>query len=398
MTDAILSLVSGEGYVPMSEDDIAELLELDDESREKLDTALRALVSAGVLTKTKHGKIIRAEETGLINGIFHATSRGFGFVTPDAGGEDIFVSRERTLGALNNDRVQVRRIFAPRQQPAKHHKGKGKKFSKSESRLSHEHSPVPANAPEGEVVQILERAATEVIGCFREIRERVPLPAGKRRTKRGAKLPRPKETRRFIVRPDDPKLNFRIRIAPSMRNEAKDGDKVLVELTKYPSPREFRHSDESDAAGKILKVFGEGDSKSANYKAILYENNIRTEFDDDVYAEADSAASEPVVPDGQLDLRDETIFTIDGADAKDLDDAISLKRDGDGYLLGVHIADVSHYVKPGRDFMEEFFNGNRSRYHSSYRRSFSYRRGFDAEWQVSPAFRRNRRRCGDIFR
>lgn len=97
----------------------------------------------------------------------------------------------------------------------------------------------------------------------------------------------------------------------------------------------------------MLRVFGDSESRGANYQAILYENGVRTVFDEDVLSEAERVAAEKIIPDGRLDLRDETIFTIDGPDAKDFDDAISLKRDGDGYLLGVHIADVSHYVKPG---------------------------------------------------
>ena len=261
-----------------------------------------------------------AAETGLISGTFRATTRGFGFVTPDPvsgkSAPDLYVTRENSLGALNGDHVQVKPI-GPRT-TGRHYdvkyeprgKGKHRKNRAADKLLS---VPEPEHVEEAVVTRVLERAVTEVIGKFCEIIERPPLPKGRRRTKKGAKLPRPTAHSLFIVHPDDPKLTFRIRIAPSMRGAAKDGDKVLVRLTKYPLPSKLNHhTAEGDAAGKVLRVFGDSESRGANYQAILYENGVRTVFDEDVLSEAERVAAEKIVPDGRLDLRDETIFTIDG--------------------------------------------------------------------------------------
>ena len=365
-----MSLTSSDGYVPMDADDIAVVLSVPEEESGLLEQALDTLISSGILARTKRGKLAAAAETGLISGTFRATTRGFGFVTPDPvsgkSAPDLYVTRENSLGALNGDHVQVKPI-GPRT-TGRHYdvkyeprgKGKHRKNRAADKLLS---VPEPEQTEEAVVTRVLERAVTEVIGKFCEIIERPPLPKGRRRTKKGAKLPRPTAHSLFIVHPDDPKLTFRIRIAPSMRGAAKDGDKVLVRLTKYPLPSKLNHhTAEGDAAGKVLRVFGDSESRGANYQAILYENGVRTVFDEDVLSEAERVAAEKIVPDGRLDLRDETIFTIDGPDAKDFDDAISLKRDGDGYLLGVHIADVSHYVKPGGALDREAFERGTSIY------------------------------------
>lgn len=111
-----------------------------------------------------------------------------------------------------------------------------------------------------------------------------------------------------------------------MRGAAKDGDKVLVRLTKYPLPSKLNHhTAEATPPEKCSGYSGDSESRGANYQAILYENGVRTVFDEDVLSEAERVAAEKIVPDGRLDLRDETIFTIDGPDAKDFDDAISLE-------------------------------------------------------------------------
>lgn len=136
---------------------------------------------------------------------------------------------------------------------------------------------------------------------------------------------------------------------------APEGDKVELEITKYPgdyrpSPRRsrFAFSDtdmpELTFCGKVISDLGPAQSLGANYEAILRDCGINIPFPDNVIAEAESRSAEKLTPDGRLDLRDKIIFTIDGADAKDLDDAISLEKCGSGWLLGVHIADVSHYV------------------------------------------------------
>ena len=144
----------------------------------------------------------------------------------------------------------------------------------------------------------------------------------------------------WVVVPDDTKLDFDIIVTePPYGGEPAEGDKVLVHVTVFPD------GEWEDAEGVILRVYGAPDGKTANYQAILDEHSVVTEFSAEAIAEADAAADQVLTSEGRVDLRDRFIFTLDGADAKDLDDAISVRRDGENYVLGVHIADVSHYVK-----------------------------------------------------
>ena len=319
MTEQILRLLDSEGYVPMDMRDMTAVLTLEPDQYDLFAEAVDTLERAGELTRTKRGRLMRVDGSDRMNGIYHATTRGFGFVTPESKPgqhtDDIFIARDNSMGAMNGDRVQIKRI--------------------------NQRGPASGDNPEGEVVLIIERAVTELIGTFREITERIPLPKKGRK-----KFPKPAAQVRYLVKPDDAKLTFRVKIPPSMRNNAQDGDKVLVRITRYPQPSEGK-KDDGEAVGKVLRVFGDRDSRTANYQALFYSNGVRTVFGEDVLAEARRIASEPITADRRLDLRDKIIFTIDGPDAKDFDDAISLERDGEGYLLGVHIADVSHYVRAG---------------------------------------------------
>ncbi|MBQ9116148.1 MAG: VacB/RNase II family 3'-5' exoribonuclease, partial [Clostridia bacterium] len=179
----------------------------------------------------------------------------------------------------------------------------------------------PTARNDAEVVDILLRASSEVCGTAHEAED-----------EDGNAV--------WVVVPDDTKLDFDIIVTePPYEGTPAEGDKVLVHITLFPD------DEWEDAEGVILRVYGAPDSKKANYQAILDENSVVTEFSAEALLEAEEMASEVLTPDGRVDLRDRFIFTLDGADAKDLDDAISVRRDGDNYILGVHIADVSHYVR-----------------------------------------------------
>ena len=325
MMTLVRDTVSGELYTPTDMRGLTALLALAPAEYDLFAEAVDALIETGEICETKRGKLISVDDSGYIVGIFRSTTRGFGFVLQDGG--DIFVSHDNAHGAMNGDRVLV-------------------SLTKD---IGGEHR-------EGEVLRVIERAISEVVGTLRIVRKGAPrAKVGKTKGKSKKAPVKPPKTQIYVY-PDDPKLSFKLVIPTAQANGAKDGDKVVVRITRYPSGRSDDH-----AMGKVLRVFGPTDSHGANYQAILYANGIKTRFDDATLAEARA-----IVPgcetDGRLDLRDKTIFTIDGAGAKDFDDAISLERDGDGYLLGVHIADVTHYVKSGSALDSEAFRRGTSVY------------------------------------
>ncbi len=227
---------------------------------------------------------------------FSDSGRGFGFAElTDGSAPDIFIAPDDTMGAMTGDLVLVRRWRA------------------GESGYT--------RGQEGEVTKIIERGNPEIIGTFRMV---------------GAE---------GIVTPDEKKLHAEVRIAGADIGSARTGDKVSVRITHYGKRR--RGDDVLRLEGYVTAVFGEAKTREANYAAVLHRNGIPTEFSDDVIWEAEDSAARPITPEGRTDLRDTLTLTIDGADAKDLDDAISLTRTENGWQLGVHIADVSHYVPEG---------------------------------------------------
>ncbi len=303
MIAEVRDFIGSEYYIPMDMRGITAVLGIEAPQYDLFAEAVDELIRCCEICETGRGKLVLAKDSGLFSGLYSATTRGFGFFVQD-GASDLFISREHSHGAMHGDRVQVRLI-----------KGETGK--------------------EAEVVRVLERAVTEVVGTMREVRNSAPT-----KNKKGKKVRR-KTASQFFVKPDDPKYTFRVEVLPAQANGARDGDKVLVKITKYPPA----NSDGKQyAKGRISRIFGDSGSLGANYQAVLHADGIKQRFDEDTLLEARAIKSE-ISTEGRTDLRDLTIFTIDGADAKDFDDAISLTREGEGYLLGVHIADVSHYVK-----------------------------------------------------
>ena len=248
----------------------------------------------GARTSTKR----RGDEI-ICRGIFSGSKSGFGFVTPESGyDKDIFIPEDKTHGALDGDFVEI--IYHT--------------FRSREG----------AEKTEGRVTKIIEYGRDFIIGTL--VVERV-----RRYGQRGSQ---PVGVYAFL-QPDDPKIALRPRIFDTAG--ARDGDKVMVKIKRDGiggySPE-----------GYVSAVFGSADSKDANYAAILAECGIPTEFTREELELAEKQASAPLTDDGRVRLDSTVIFTIDGTGAKDLDDAVSLKRLKNGWQLGVHIADVSSYV------------------------------------------------------
>ena len=296
----ILDTVDSAGYVPLLPYEMHEFLNEYQIEESDFWRALSSLEADYDIQFTKKGKIASAKEMGYQKGEYSSSSKGaFGFVTTENG--DFFIPPKFTNGAYHGDRVVIKRIdFSSK------YFGKGN---------------------EAEIVHIIEYGIKAVVGTLTVYSNgRRPI---------------------AYVTPDNERIRFKVKVSTKELYDAKNGDKVVCKISAYPN-------DENDFAhGKIVEVLGKADSLEGNYKAILYTNGIGIAFPERVLEDAQRVSEEAIDISGRLDLRNETIFTIDSADAKDLDDAISIKETEQGYILGVHIADVSNYVTEGSSIDKE---------------------------------------------
>ncbi len=264
--------------------------------------AVASLESEGVIIETKAGLKL-SEAAGLFRATVARINKTFGFIVREDGSE-IFVPGKLLMGAMPGDTVMARYI------------------------------PQRGETPDGEVVSIIEENFSEFSGT--------------------AEM----DGSTLVVFPDsiakEPITVIKCNI------DVRAGDKVLARICR----RGERHSEHR---AEIIGVFGDSEKASSSAEALLYMNGIETDFPNAVLDEARQAEHKGI-PDGEaarrLDLREETIFTIDGADTKDIDDAISVKKLEDGWELGVHIADVSFYVKPGSELDRDAFRRGTSIYYA----------------------------------
>lgn len=288
--ERILAYMESEGYVPIKRRDMRAMLSVPQEDREKFENLINELIAEGRVFETKKGKLASPKDLQMATGTFIGHARGFGFVTPDAGGEDIFIPASETMGAMQKDRVLYKVL---------HKAEKGKKA-------------------DGVIVRILERGQQRIVGTFE---------AGSKGYG-------------FVVA-DDKKIAKDIFISRENTKGAVTGHKVVVEITDYGEDRR-------NPEGKVIEILGHINDPGVDILSVIRRYGLAVEFPEEVYAEIEHLGTEVVEADkkGREDLRDLLTITIDGADAKDLDDAVSLKRLGNGnFELGVHIADVSHYVR-----------------------------------------------------
>ena len=232
-----------------------------------------------------------------IEGIFRANEKGFGFVEIDPEEEDLFIPSGSANGALNGDTVQVV-IFKPKE---------GTKRA------------------EAKVVKILKREKETVVGIFQK-----------------------SKNFGFVV-PDNKKFGTDIFISKSKCKEAKNNDKVIAKILKYPERGK-------NAEGEIIEILGNVNQAGIDMLSVIKEFDLPNEFPSFVKEEAEKISQQINEKDikNRKDLRDNIIFTIDGEDAKDLDDAIAVSKNEIGnYVLDVHIADVSYYVKEGSKLDKE---------------------------------------------
>lgn len=291
----LVSLMNEEAYVPMKLKELAILLNVPKEQREELKQVLNLLLTEGKISVSKKGKFGKAETFALV-GIFSGHSRGFGFVAIEGKEEDVFIPADKTGGALHGDKVQI--------------------VIDGERR---------GGRPEGTVVRILEHANETLVGTYQK---------GKGYG--------------FVV-PDNQKISKDVFIPQGCDQGAVSGHKVMVKI------KDFGEKKGKKPEGVITEILGHIHDPGVDILSIVRAYNLPEEFPGAVKTQLKQIPDE-VKKDswaGRKDLRALPTVTIDGEEAKDLDDAISIERAGEGYLLGVHIADVSHYVQEHTPLDEE---------------------------------------------
>ena len=303
MDESILRLLGRKDYTPSDFRQLSEKLGLRRDAPTPLQQALRRLEKNGQIIRTKGNRYIKSREADLVPGIIRVNRQGKGFLDPDDSAmEEIVVPESATGTALNGDRVLVRQDVA-----------RGERGT-------------------GAVVRILQRNRTQFVGTLERSKQFL-----------------------FVI-PDDPRIPHNIYVLPprDLGRPANVGDKVVVELRGWES----RHT---NPEGEIIEVLGPPDDEGVDMLSVLRNYNLPLHFSKKVLQEATALAKthphgEPAGEElhGRADCRAHNVVTIDPDDAKDFDDAICLQREGQNrWKLWVHIADVSHYVRPGTALDEE---------------------------------------------
>lgn len=301
----IYDFICDDIYVPMKLKELAILLQVPKEKKHELKAVMDALVEEGKVCLSKKGKYCKGEAKRL-TGVYQAHPRGFGFVTVEGEPDDIFIGEDDTLGALQGDTVEVTIVKSP--------EGKRK---------------------EGKILRIVSRGTVKLVGLFQIQKNK---------------------NYGFVI-PDNQRFVKDIFVPIECSKGAVNGHKVVVELTSYGG-------DGKKPEGKVVEIIGHINDPGTDILSIVKNYDLPLEFPEKVLNQAARIADEISEADmaGRKDLRNWQMVTIDGEDAKDLDDAISLTRDGEDYLLGVHIADVTNYVQERSALDREALNRGTSVY------------------------------------
>lgn len=290
-------------YKPIKFKEMVNILQVPKREKDDLREVLESLIADGKIVIDVKGKFKVASEN-VKTGTFIGTQRGFGFVRVEGEDEDIFIPENAMKGALHNDIVQVQVLDVKT----------GKRR-------------------EGKIVNIVERGTNTVVGTFAK-------------------------SRNFgFVIADNQRFGKDIYIPKSQTKGAVSGHKVVVELTSFGGR-------DKKPEGKVIEILGHINDPGVDIRSIVKAFGLAEAFPKDVMDEVESMPSEVTSQDwaGRVDIRDWQTVTIDGEDAKDLDDAITLRKEGDIYKLGVHIADVTNYVREGSPLDKEALNRGTSVY------------------------------------
>lgn len=307
----LLELISAKEYRPMKAKEIASLLQLSKGQKKELQEVLDALIEEGKISVSKQGRYRKAKErkyqkkNAVVTGTFTGHPRGYGFVSVEGEEKDIFIPVESVGNAFHLDKVEVQ-------------------ITGEES----EHK-----RKEGRILKVLSHGLTEIVGTYEKSRHYG-----------------------FVV-PDQSRIQQDIFIPQEKSDDARDGDKVVVKITSYGSKNK-------SPEGIVTEVLGQASDPGVDVMSVARDMGLPMEFPQKAAGQAARTAKRVQEQDfqGRLDLRNLPCVTIDGEEAKDLDDAITLTRTWDGYQLGVHIADVSNYVQAGSALDREAFKRGTSVY------------------------------------
>ena len=282
----ILQVINDKHYKPLKQKELAFLLQVQPEDREAFRELLAELVKEGKVLLTKRGKYQSLSDVTKI-GMYTGNPKGFGFVTVEGEDEDYFIPENASSGALHGDKVMIRIVKSP-----------------------------TGRRKEAEVVRIMEHGNSQVVGYYQK-----------------------NKNYGFVI-PDNQKICQDIFISKKHTMGAMTGHKVVVQITDFGDGKK-------SPEGKVIEILGHVNDPGTDILSIVKAFNLPVEFPEEVMQSLDLIPDEvkPEETRDRMDIRDWKTVTIDGEDAKDLDDAITLTKGDDGYQLGVHIADVTHYVK-----------------------------------------------------
>ena len=303
MREEIIELLGKEKRA-LSATEICDKLNLNTAGElKKLLDDLRILEESYTVYRSNRDKYMLFENSHLLKGRLSVNKKGFGFVIVDGRDEDIYIDAKNMNGALNNDLVVVEEL-------------KGQNGKKTE----------------GRVVKVLKKENNLIVGEYKII----------------------DGNPHFI--PDDKKLRMEIILDNKDLDDLVDGHKIQVSIVKEMGKYKY--------LGEVVKIIGHKNDPGVDILSIIYDHGINDVFTDEVMEEVNALPSEVLDSDrkGRKDLTDMTIFTIDGDDTKDIDDAISISKKGENYILGVHISDVSYYVKEGTALYKEAYSRGTSVY------------------------------------
>lgn len=294
--DDIVEYVSSKSYRPLRIRELAKGLKVPESEYRSFRRLVKELLADGSVIRIRGGRVGQPDKLSLKIGTLKLARKGFGFVKPEDGSEEVHIPAESTGTAFDGDKVLIRTKRA--------------RFGRR---------------PEGTVVDVLKRARNTVVGTFHS-------------------------GRHFMtVEPDDHRIGREIYVHHSDELKVSDGEKVVVALSEWKNPM-------MNPEGEIIEVLGFPDEPGVDILSSIMKFSLPIEFPPEVEEEADQLnldITAETVRD-RLDLRDKITFTIDPADAKDYDDAVSLEvLENDRWELGVHIADVSHYVQEGTELDRE---------------------------------------------